>query len=314
MNETTAIQVYQQKDIDLIKTTILPKETTDPEMALFLKYCQKTGLDPFTRQIYGLRTKEKFSIMSSIDGLRLVAQRTGEYRGQTAPMWCDKDGKWYDVWIFSEPPTAAKVGVYRQNFIEPVFGVAKFDTYAQRKYDGGLQYNWSKMPDLMISKCAEALALRKAFPNELSGLYTNDEMANFTGEDKQIYHAEFDADRLKKLNTTGELLQYYKSLSKDEQEKHKDLFSLRRSEIEMNPDIKAKIENAISEPAESDLSEFIEEINNCITLEQLEDTYKDLTESGTYSFLNDKEKNKIKTAYSEIKKDLTPKGKKKNGK
>ena len=146
------------------------------ELAVFLHYCQRTGLDPFARQIYMIARGGKYTIQASIDGLRIVAQRSGNYGGQTMVEWCGGDGVWKDVWLEATPPTAARVGIYYKDVPNPTYAVAKFESYAV-SYQGKLSGLWSKMPDLMIAKCAEALALRKAFPQDLSGIYSGDEMA-----------------------------------------------------------------------------------------------------------------------------------------
>jgi phage recombination protein Bet len=175
----TAISEWSAEYLALVKAMVLtPKhrEATNAELALFAEQCKRTGLDPIADQIYGIYRKnnqrggaEELTIQVSIDGLRLQAERTGKYQGQTPVEWCGKDKQWTDVWLEDEPPAAARAGVWKVGHDKPTLAVA---TWREFRQTGPM---WQKIPAHMLGKVAEALALRRAFPAETSGLMTPEE-------------------------------------------------------------------------------------------------------------------------------------------
>lgn len=168
---------YDQGKIQLVKDTIA-KGATDDELMLFLQIAKRTGLDPFTRQIYLIERRQEVDgkwittrqTQTGIDGLRLTADRTDNYAPGRAPTYAyDQDGKLYSA-------TAYVMKFVRGSWLE-VAATAHYSEYVQTKRDGNPNKMWAEKPHIMLAKCAEALALRRAFPADLSGLYTADEIS-----------------------------------------------------------------------------------------------------------------------------------------
>jgi phage recombination protein Bet len=176
---------FTPEQVQLIKSLIAPK-ATDDELLLFLHYCTKTKLDPLARQIYCIHRRvkvkkqddrgrwyddfeERMTIQTSIDGFRVIAERTGQYGGVSEPEFFYDEKGIMDY---------CRIIVYRWRGdvrYEAAVAVAYWAEYAAM-YDGQPTGMWAKMPHGQISKVTEALALRKAFPQDLGGMYIEEEM------------------------------------------------------------------------------------------------------------------------------------------
>ena len=229
---TSSLALWTPEQTQLISTTIAPGCSGD-ELRLFAYACQRTGLDPFSKQIYAIKRGGKMTIQAGIDGLRSIAERTGQLDGSET-FWCGDDGQWQDVWLGAKPPAAAKTIIHRKGASHPFVGVAR-----TADYNAG-QGLWTKMPAAMIAKCSEALALRKAFPADLSGVYSTDdiqqaevETVTVTAEpapagDPQIYNAG--KASIAKAGTVAELQGVVARIEKRREqlsaEQHEDLLRL----------------------------------------------------------------------------------------
>lgn len=177
---------FNSEEIHLLKKSILDDKTTDAELALFSKVCQRTGLDPFARQIFGIRRDGKdggkLTFQTSVDGYRLIADRTRCYAGSDDPLFDEGLSLYQHLKSNRANPVTATVTVWKivQGVRCPFVASVSWEQYSQSYYDQAsksrkLTSTWAKMPHLMLGKCAESLALRKAFPAELSGIYTSEE-------------------------------------------------------------------------------------------------------------------------------------------
>jgi phage recombination protein Bet len=205
---------YTKDQVELVKSQIAPEATVD-ELKLFLYQAQRTGLDALSRQIYcihrNVKTQngwsKKMTIQTSIDGFRVIAERSGNYGGQSEPIITYKENGEIE---------SCKLTVYKFRGdirYDAATSVVYWDEYVQRDKEGKPMGLWSKMGRVMIQKVCEAVCLRKAFPQDLSGLYTGDEMAQSTDETPAYIKAHDSVDDLELaidlcVNTT-ELSQLY---------------------------------------------------------------------------------------------------------
>ena len=154
---------FPQEKIELLKNTVC-KGSSNDEFQLFLHVCRKTGLDPFMRQIYSIPRGSQRTIQTGIDGLRLIAERTTRYSpGKETLFVYDANGKIISATSYVKKQTLD--GTWHE-----VSATAFFE-----EFNAGTNF-WKKMPNNQLAKCAEALALRKAFPAEMSGIYAQEEM------------------------------------------------------------------------------------------------------------------------------------------
>ncbi len=177
---------WTKEQIQLITRTVA-KGATQDELALFLYTANKVGLDPLAKQIYFMKYHDQITIITGIDGFRAIAERANDYAGQDDVVF--DAGKVYEK--EPETPDKATVTVYRVKNGERVAFTATA-RWKEYKPAPPKDFMWKKMPYLMLGKVAEALALRKAFPNDLSGLYIQDEMdksVSYEKPDKEIIEA-----------------------------------------------------------------------------------------------------------------------------
>lgn len=179
-----AVQSYDKGDLELIKNTVA-KGATDSELKLFLYTAKMRGLNPLTRQIHFVKRGDTGTIQTGIDGFRLIAERTKCYAPSPKPSifeYVTRDGRKY-----LDKVTVFGIKIVGKDAFE-YSATAKFSEYAQY-FNGKLGNMWQKMPETMLEKCAEAKLLRKGFPEELSGLYTDEEMMQADNAGEVVMHA-----------------------------------------------------------------------------------------------------------------------------
>lgn len=185
-DRTVAIQdtfgKLTRSQVDLMKRTVA-KGATDDELKMFIQVCKGSQLNPFLKQVHFVKRwdsregREVGAIQVGIDGFRSIAESSNQYAGNDDPIF---DGE-KEIEYGKDPkkkitvPVKATVTVYKlmEGQKMAFSATARWDEYYPGERIG---FQWHNRPYLMLGKCAEALALRKAFPKLLSGMYAQEEM------------------------------------------------------------------------------------------------------------------------------------------
>lgn len=158
------IEQFNQDKLHLLKNTVC-KGASNDELELFLHICNRTGLDPFMKQIYSIPRGNQRTIQTSIDGLRVIANRTGQYSPGAE-----------STFVYGEKKELISATSYVRKMTQDGTWHNVSCSAMYSEYKPSNDTFWKKMPHVMLAKCAEAAALRKAFPAEMSGIYIKEEM------------------------------------------------------------------------------------------------------------------------------------------
>lgn len=169
--QLTKIDYNNKEVINTLKQTVT-KGASDAELAMFIEMCRATQLNPFKKEIWFIKAKDQVQMMTGINGFYAIANSHPQYDG-TVIDYVEQDGNLQKV----------VAHVYRKDRKYPSTAEAYLTEY-QKPYG-----NWKIMPRVMLAKCAESMALRKAFPQELNGLYTQEEVP----QEETIEHIKVDA-------------------------------------------------------------------------------------------------------------------------
>lgn len=172
--ETKELILLNNVDFDNAKVIATLKATvaqglTDAEFLLFAEHCKSTRLNPFKRDVWAIKVNGRLQLMTGINGYWTTANRHDQFDGYEEG-YISKDGQELPDTYAGNDYIGAWCKVHRKDRKMPAKGVAFMAEY--NKGHG----NWKSMPRVMIMKCAESIALRKAFPQELNGTYTAEEM------------------------------------------------------------------------------------------------------------------------------------------
>jgi phage recombination protein Bet len=159
INQNEDLTQFTPKQLQLIITTVA-KGATPEELQLFLYRCKLLDLNPLKPgQIFFIKYGQGAgTIVVGIDGFRSNAGRTGKHVSTTRGVLKEGGQITYGWARVKRRDQAGEV----QEFYEEV---------PIEEFYNDKNPSWKKMPETMIKKCAEAAALRMAYPDRLGGVY-----------------------------------------------------------------------------------------------------------------------------------------------
>jgi phage recombination protein Bet len=194
MNEI--VNYEDKKVLQTIRETVAIG-ATDSEFAMFIGFCKATGLNPFKREIWFIKVNGRVQMMTGINGFHAIANSHPEYDGIESGL-VGKGGEYLSATYPGNDFIGAWARVHRKDRKLPIEGVAMLS-----EYDKG-HGNWKTMRRVMINKCAESVGLRKGFPQQLGGLYTD---AEYQPEAKPIEESAVVVEPLKPVEPTFYLIE-----------------------------------------------------------------------------------------------------------